>query len=87
MSIKVVTISYEKGGTLARQTEQLEKAKSDLEALLQSADKIVSVIKLDTSELGQFVTIVDIADKEKHKEEKHHDSHKSSHVSSKTEDK
>ncbi len=61
MSIKVVTISYDKGGTLERQSAELEKAKASLEVLLQSANKVISVIEKE--ELGQFVAIVDLPEK------------------------
>ena len=60
MSVEVITIKAEKGGTLSRQEEQLNRAKKELSDLLKKATRVISNNILETDAEIQFIAVVDI---------------------------
>lgn len=60
MSIEVISFRAEKGGTLQRQEEQLNKTKKDLQDLMKKVNRVVSVSTLENEDRIEFIAIVDV---------------------------
>lgn len=71
MAVKVVTITADKGGTVARQEAQLKKAKASLQTLVIKASRTISVNTKEDESKFQFIAVVELPDEPK--EEKRED--------------